>query len=431
MADDSHHIHAAEEAVLGAILLAGEAVASSLSPRLAPHHFLRPHLGQVYGLLVAMAEQGIPIDVVSVEAETIAQGVEVGGDDLLAWASTTPTTAHAARYAQVIVDAARRRGAAAAGAELIQGSREGDLAAAVGATETRLTELMAETRHRPVLTDSETQMEVLMRQVREIESGARLWLPTGLADLDEVLLGFRPGQMVVLGASTGVGKTSLAVQVAHHIAAAEQRPVMFASLEMRPVELWARALAQRARVSGKAMMSATLDGDGWARVFAAQTEAAAAPMVWVDDPGLSPAGLAGHARRVRAQRGDLCLVVVDYLQLLRAREGASNRVEAVTEMSRALKLLAMEEEVAVLALSQLSRAPKTRPDQRPQLSDLRESGAIEQDADVVLLLHQVEDEPGVTHLNVAKNRMGETARLRLTWMAEQTRFAAHTPVTEM
>ena len=253
-------------------------------------------------------------------------------------------------------------------------------------------------------------------------------VPTGYADLDNLLLGLQPSTLVILGARPSVGKTSLALGIAAEAAVTASRPVLFFSLEMSHLELTQRLVCAEARVATQLVRSGQLTDDHWNRIGAAMGRLGDAPM-WIDDnPSTSVLEIRAKARRKHAELGDLALVVVDYLQLMGGRHSAESRQVEVSEISRSLKILARELHCPVLALSQLSRAPEARTDKRPMLADLRESGAIEQDADVVMFLYRDEvydaDSPdrGIAEVHVAKHRTGPTGTVKLAFLPQYTRF---------
>jgi replicative DNA helicase len=254
-------------------------------------------------------------------------------------------------------------------------------------------------------------------------------LPTGYLDLDELLSGLQPSTLVVVGARPSVGKTAFALGMAAHAAVEEHKPVLFCSLEMGHLELTQRLLAAEARVDSSKMRNGRLTDADWTKISHALGRLSEAPLFIDDNPNLTVMEIRANARRLKSRVGELGMVVIDYLQLMSGRGRAENRQVEVSEMSRGLKILARELETPVVALSQLSRALELRADKRPMLADLRESGSIEQDADVVLFLYRDEvynpesPDVGTAEVILAKHRNGPTGNVRLAFLGHYTRFA--------
>jgi len=259
--------------------------------------------------------------------------------------------------------------------------------------------------------------------------------PTGFVDLDELLSGLQPNALVVVGARPAMGKTSFALNVAAHAAIDANKPVLVFSLEMGQLELSQRMLCSESRVDSKNMRDGKLDENDWTKISHGVGRLSEAP-IWIDDnPALTVMDIRGRARRLKSQVGDLGLIVVDYIQLMTGRATAESRQVEISEISRNLKILARELEVPVLGLSQLSRGLESRQDKRPMLADLRESGAIEQDADVVIFLYRDEvyhpdsADAGIAEVIVSKHRNGPIGTVKLAFLPKYTRFAnmARTP----
>jgi replicative DNA helicase len=254
-------------------------------------------------------------------------------------------------------------------------------------------------------------------------------LPTGYMDFDELLAGLQPGTLNVIGARPAMGKTAFALGIASNAALQSQRPVLFFSLEMGHLELTQRMLCADAKVDSTRLRTGNLSEDDWPKITRSVGRLAEAP-IWIDDnPNLTVMEIRAKARRLKSRLGDLGLIVVDYMQLMSGRGSAESRQVEVSEMSRGLKILARELETPIIALSQLSRGLEGRTDKRPMLSDLRESGSIEQDADVVAFLYRDEvynaESPdiGTAEIIIAKHRNGPTGTVRLAWLSNYTRFA--------
>lgn len=422
----------AEESLLGAMLLSRDAIAIA-SERLRSDDFYKPAHGHIYEAITSLAGAGDPTDPVTVASELERAGVldHAGGRAaLLHLQAGVPAISNAGRYARDIEDcAALRRLIAAAGelAELGYESRH-DVRGALDKAEALVFEL-AKRR----VTDTTSRFEDLLdasldRLEQLYERGEAITgLHTGFTDLDELLGGLQPGALYVIGGRPGMGKTAIALNMATHAAADSKTPTLVFSLEMSRLELTQRILCAEARIDSKRVRNGQLYERDWARVTAAIDRLADIPLWIDDDPSLSIMELRAKARRL-ASKHDLGLIVVDYVQLMTGRRGAENRQLEVAEISRGLKVLARELNCPVVALSQLSRNVEGREDKRPKLSDLRETGALEQDSDVVLFCYRDEvykptsDDRGTAEILVSKHRNGPVGQVRLSYQSEFTRF---------
>jgi len=254
-------------------------------------------------------------------------------------------------------------------------------------------------------------------------------LETGYRSLDRILQGLQPTSLSIIGARPSMGKTAFGLGILTHVGAIVKRPALYFSLEMSKQELAERILASTARIDSTKLRTGDLSDNDWNNAHKAFAMLQSAPIFIDDNPSLTVMDIRARARRIKQQQGDLGVVIIDYLQLMSSRGKAENRQVEVSEMSRALKILARELETPVIALSQLSRALEARADKRPMMSDLRESGSLEQDADVVLFLFRPEkygevtnDQRASAEIIVGKNRNGPTDTAFLTWRDEFTRF---------
>jgi replicative DNA helicase len=254
-------------------------------------------------------------------------------------------------------------------------------------------------------------------------------VPTGYVDLDKILAGMQPSALLVLGARPAMGKTSFALGIASHAGLEAQRPVLLFSLEMSQLEMSQRILCAEARVDATKVRNGTLSTAEWEKIHHAVGRLANAQIYIDDNPNVTIMDIRAKARRLKSKCGDLGCVIIDYIQLMNGRAGAESRQLEVSEISRNLKILARELDTPVLACAQLNRQLESRADKRPMLSDLRESGSLEQDADVVLFLYRDEvynpDTPdrGTAEVIVAKHRAGPTGKVRLAWLDHYTKFA--------
>jgi replicative DNA helicase len=421
----------AEDSVLGAMMLSSDAIADVIEILKADEFYRRAN-GTIYEALLAMYARGEPVDAVTAMEELKRRGhlQDVGGAlRIQELVELVPSPASASHYARIVSEAALLRRLISAAADIIElasSSPENPRMAAEQA-EGRI---YAASRH-----EDETAMvalqPVISAAVDEIEhiqqrESALAGLATGFRDIDELLSGLQAGNFIIIAARPGAGKSALAVNIARNVAVTERKPVALFSLEMSRWELGMRLLCGEAAVP----MSKVRAGKIAAGDFSAFADAADtlhdAPMYIVDSGDVTILDIRAKARRLRSREG-LSLIVVDYLQLMSPHRRVDNRQQEIAEISRSLKLLAKELDIPVVALSQLNRDPERREGAKPQLSNLRESGALEQDADVVMFIHREKDEDGhwvkgEAELLVAKHRNGPTGTIKLAFSDELIRF---------
>ena len=424
----------AEESLLGAMLLSRDAVAAAAEV-VGADDFYKPAHGHLYDAVTSLVSRGEPVDPVTVADElTRADLLDVvGGPEALIRLQTgTPATTNAHHYAKIVEEHALLRrmiGVAGEIAELGYSLPE-DVTKTIDQAESMVYEL---SQHR--MTDSMSQLSDMLKEtldrIEELydRGDAITGVPSGYSDLDAMLSGLQPNALVVVGARPAVGKTAFALGMASHAALVARRPVLFFSLEMSRVELSQRLLCSEARVDSQKVRNGRLEDADWSKITNAVGRLGEAP-IWIDDnPNVSLMEIRGKARRLKSRVGDLGMVVVDYIQLMTGRAGAESRQVEVAELSRGLKILARELEVPVVALAQLNRGLEQRADKRPMLSDLRESGSLEQDADVVMFIYRHEvyepspEHAGLAEIIVAKHRSGPTGVERLAFLDHYSRFA--------
>lgn len=424
----------AEESLLGAMLLSRTAI-DVASESLSPDDFYKPSHGHIYDAITSLSAQGEPVDPVTVAEELRrADLLEVAGGPagLIALQAATPATSSAARYARIIEEHALLRGLIGVAGEIAElgYSLPDDVTKAVDDAERMMFQVA---QHRQ--TDSMSRLHDMLDQTLDtlealVERGDSITgTPTGYADFDELTAGLQPNALIVVGARPGMGKTSFALGMAGHAALEAHRPVLFFSLEMSRIELTQRLLCSEARVDSTRVRNGRLTEDDWRRISHAIGRLGEANL-WIDDnPNVTVMEIRSKARRLQSKVGQLGMIVVDYIQLMSGRTGAESRQVEVAEISRGLKILARELECPVVALAQLNRGLEQRADKRPMLSDLRESGSLEQDADVVTFLYRDEqynaDSPdrGTAEVLVAKHRAGPTGMVRLAFLDHYTKFA--------
>jgi replicative DNA helicase len=423
----------AEQNLLGAMMLSKDAI-TLVAPMLRPTDFYKPAHAHVYDAILSLDSAGEPADPVTVADELRRAGVldQIGGQSLLAdIVSVAPAVNNAQRYAKIINDHSVLRRLIAIGGEIAEIGYDlpENVDHAVDHAETLVYEL-----GQGKVTDSMVPIDSLLSDTLDrlealVERGdAITGLPTGFMDLDRLLSGLQPSTLVVVGARPAMGKTSFALNLTANAAFQSRRPVLFFSLEMGNIELTQRLLCAEAQIDSTKVRDGRLQDAEWDRIGAAVGRLADSQIYLDDNPNISIAEIRGKARRLKSQLGDLSLIVIDYLQLMTGKANSESRQVEVAEMSRGLKILARELECPVIALSQLSRGLESRTDKRPMLADLRESGAIEQDADVVMFLYRDEvynpdsADRGMAEVIVAKHRNGPTDRISLAFRNHLTRF---------
>lgn len=424
----------AEQSVLGAILIDRDAIVE-VAEFLRPDDFYRSAHAAIYAAMLELYERREPIDIVTVaEAlERSGQLEAVGGRTYLSsLANQTPTAVHAAQYARIVERKAVLRNLIAAAGRIAQIGYEdpADVQDAVDRAEAELFRVSERrlasgfTRLRDLLHAAYDRLDYLHAHRGEV-TGIR----SGFRDLDALTTGFQPSDLVVVAARPSVGKTSFALNVAETAAVRDHKTVAIFSLEMSKEQLVLRLLSSVANIDSQRLRTGFLEELDFARIAPAMNALSEAPIYIDDTPNITTMELRTKARRLQAEAG-LDLVIVDYLQLMQASDVPrdANRVQEVSEISRGLKALARELSVPLIAISQLSRQPEMRESREPRLSDLRESGAIEQDSDLVIFLWRDKDRPDddseveEINLHLAKHRNGPTGRLKLMFRKSQTRF---------
>jgi replicative DNA helicase len=422
----------AEQSVLGAMLMSKDAIADVVEC-VRGTDFYRPMHETIFDAVLDLYGRGEPADAVTVAAQLQRQGDlgRVGGAPYLhTLVSGVPIAANAGYYAEIVREKAILRRLVDAGTRIAQWgySGEGDVddvvdraqAEVYGVTDKRTSEDYAP------LSDI---MEGTLDEIEAISNrdGAMVGVPTGFVDLDELTNGLHPGQMIIVAARPAMGKSTLGLDIARSAAIKHGMASVIFSLEMSRNEITMRLLSAEARIALNAMRNGHMNDDDWSRLARKMGEVSSAPLFIDDSPNMTMMEIRAKARRLK-QRHDLRMIVVDYLQLMQSGKRVESRQLEVSEFSRQLKLLAKELDVPVVAISQLNRGAEQRTDRRPMLSDLRESGSLEQDADMVVLIHREDayeresTRPGEADLIVAKHRNGPTATVVVAFQGHYSRF---------
>ncbi|MGQ0623104.1 MAG: replicative DNA helicase [Sporichthyaceae bacterium] len=422
----------AEQCVLGGMMLSKDAIADVVEV-LRGVDFYRPAHQLVYDVVLDLYGRGEPADAVTVAAELTKRGeiARAGGAPYLhTLISSVPTAANAGYYARIVCERAILRRLVEAGTRITQMGYTGDgeVDAIVDAAQAEIysvTERRASEDYLPL----SAIMEGTLDEIESIGSrgGQMSGVPTGFSEFDALVHGFHPGQMVIVAARPGLGKSTLALDFARSASIRHGQTSVIFSLEMGRNEITMRLLSAEAGVALHKIRAGTLTDDDWTRLARRMGEVSSAPLFIDDSPNMTMMEIRAKARRLK-QRQDLRLVIIDYLQLMSSGKKVESRQQEVSEFSRSLKLLAKELEVPVIALSQLNRGPEQRTDKKPMLSDLRESGSLEQDADIVVLLHREDayerESPraGEADMIVAKHRNGPQGVITVAFQGHYSRF---------
>lgn len=423
----------AEQSVLGSMLLSRDAIID-VSEIIKADDFYKESHKKLFDVMMEMFEKDIPIDLVTVVDELRKQNMleAIGGIDYIAsLSSNVITTANVSYYARLIKEKATLRRLIEASSEIMELSYEGDdVETVLDIAEQKIFDI-AQGRN---TTNFSPIKDVLMSTFYKIEElyknkGHLTGIPSGFSDLDIKTAGFQPSDFILVAARPSMGKTSFALNIAQNAALLTGLPVAIFSLEMSKEQLVNRLICSTANIDSQKLRTGNLDEDDWMKLAAAMTPLSKAPIYIDDTPGISVMDIRAKCRRLKLEKG-LGLVMIDYLQLMQGRGRAENRQQEISEISRSLKSLARELNVPVITLSQLSRAPESRSDHRPILSDLRESGAIEQDADIVMFLYRDDyynkdsEKKNIAEVIIAKHRNGPTGTVELLWLSQYTKFVS-------
>ena len=420
----------AEQSVLGAILIDPTCM-DHLAGILSAEDFMLEEHKDVFSAMQKMYLRSKTIDVVTLLDELVRDGVydEAGGKDYIRLISEiVPSAANVKDYAEIVRDKSMLRALISACDDItaMAYSEQEDTAHLVEMAEQKIF-AVAEGRENKGFThirDALVQVYDRLHLLAENKTEA-LGMPTGFSGLDRVLVGLGKSDLVLVGARPGMGKTSFAMNLATHAAITTKKTVCIFSLEMSAEQLVSRVMSSEALIDSYRLRSGELTDEDWGKLAHAASRLSNCDILIDDTVGLTVTGMKAKLRRTK----NLGLVVIDYLQLMQSDRRIDNRVNEVAEISRGLKLLAKELQVPVICCAQLSRGPESRTDKRPMLSDLRDSGAIEQDADIVLFLYRDEyyksekDEPqNIAEVIVAKNRHGSTGNVKMGWFGQYTKF---------
>ena len=422
----------AEMAVLGSMLLDEDAI-SIACESLDRNYFYKDTHQKIFAAIADLYNANKPVDLITLTDELKRGGIldEVGGASYLtALANAVPTAANAGHYVNIVKEKSILRTLINNATKVISlcYESEGNIDEVVDTAERFIFEVSDSKSHgsylhlKEIIKDSIETIDRIYQKKAHVTG-----VPSGYIDFDIKTAGLQPSDLIVIAGRPSMGKSALALGIAEYAGVVEKIPLAMFSLEMSKEQLVQRMLCSHARVDAHKVRTGYLATSDWPRLTAAAGKLSEAPIFIDDTPAISVMELRAKARRLKAHQ-DIKLIILDYLQLMRGSSGIENRQQEISEISRSLKSLARELRVPVIAISQLSRAVEARTDHRPQLSDLRESGAIEQDADVVVLLLREEyynptsENQGVAEVMIAKQRNGPVGSLKLAFIKEYTRF---------
>lgn len=426
-----YHLEA-EQSVLGAVLIDSGCLSTVLE-YIRPESFYRRQHQELFSIMVAMFSAGQPIDFVTVLDRAVAENVfetdQAARIYLAQIAQIVPTTSNVEAYARIVQEKYQLRCLMNVAKEVLQSvseSGEQDASALLDMAEQKIFEIRQGReasglqRIDEIIIGTYDHLQKLTGEDKELYLG----MSTGFSDLDTILTGLNKSDLILVAARPAMGKSAFALNIAANVARRQNKKVAIFNLEMSKEQLVERMLSSEGSITGNLMRTGNLSGDDWVRLAGAAQNLSTMPIYIDDAAGISVPEMKARLRRLK----DLGLVIIDYLQLMTSGRRIENRVQEVSEITRGLKIMAKELDVPVITLSQLSRGPDSRADHRPVLSDLRESGSIEQDADIVLFLYrdsyynQDSPEQNIAECIVAKNRHGETGTVKIGWDGRYTRF---------
>ena len=432
------HDPVAEQSVLGSVFISPNSLIS-LADELVPDDFYKPANKIVFKTMLSLLEKGEPIDATTMVSALTNQGdiSTVGGINyVVELVNSTPTSKNVEHYAKLVKEKATLRKVIADLSDSLSSAYQGDVSIGdiIAKTEKSMLNISNQNTgsgFRNVADILDTHMQMV--ETRSQTDGVVTGLSTGFVGLDKITTGLHEDNLIILAARPAMGKTALALNIAQYIAVKEKKPVAIFSLEMGAESLIERMLAAEGMVEGYHLKTGNLSVEEWSRLVHAQGNLYDAPIFVDDTAGIRISEIRSKARKLAQEMGGLGVIIIDYLQLITGSKG-ENRQQIVSEISRELKILAKDLKVPVIALSQLSRAVEQRQDKRPMLADLRESGSIEQDADIVAFLYRdayyqkeqadSQEANNVTELILEKNRHGSLGTVKLYFHKEYTKFSS-------
>jgi len=425
----------AEQAVIGAILLQSEALITAMERVRSEDFYSGPHR-QIYEAMVEIAENNQPVDLVTLTSHLQDQHLleEIGGVSYLAkLANSVPTAANVDYYAQIVEEKSMLRRLIRTATNIVSDgyANSEDVGVLLGDAEKKILEISNRRSGSGFISIRDVLMEVF-EKVEQLyqDKGGTTGIPSGFTDLDRMTAGFQRSDLIIVAARPSVGKTAFALNIAQNVGVRARETVAIFSLEMSAAQLVQRMICAEANVDAQRMRTGHLEGDDWEKLTMAIGSLSEAQIFIDDTPGITVAEIRAKCRRLKKEKG-LGMILIDYLQLISGRgKAGENRQQEVSEISRTLKQIARELEVPVIALSQLSRGVEQRQDKRPMMSDLRESGSIEQDADIVSFLYRDDyydkesEKKDIIEIIIAKQRNGPVGTVELVFLKKYNKFVS-------
>ncbi len=425
----------AEKGILCSIFIDPDAMEAVRGETLIPKDFHHPHHQSIYEAMLALYDKNEPIDTVTVANYLMVTGKleQIGANTLSVIEEFLPTSAAVLSYVRLVKGKSALRRLISAAKTITEKaySQSQDVNEVIDEAEQTILAIRDSTAKRGIISLKELSHIAVEKYLALIENKMPVTgVGSGFSDLDKFTAGFQPGELIIIAARPSMGKTAFSLNIAENVALDTKLPVAVFSMEMGATQLATRMIGSVGRLDQHRMRNGNLEDEDWVRLTTALGKLNDAPIFIDEGAGLSSFDVRARARRLHRQCGKLGLIVVDYLQLMSAPSGrqGENRATEISEISRSLKSLAKELDVPVVALSQLNRSVEQRPDKRPVMSDLRESGAIEQDADLILFIYRDEvynpdtQDKGTAEIIIAKQRNGPIGRVRLTFLGQHTRF---------
>ena len=423
----------AEQAVLGSMLVSRDAVQVAVEV-LKPEDFYREDNREIYSAMMDIYSIGKEIDMITVTEQLRLRGTleKVGGTQNLATLiDNVPTTSNIENYVKIVEEKSTLRNLIRVANDIIKTgySQTEELDSIIEQSEKGIFDLVQNRNSKGYASMKEILVDAFDSIEKMYQNKSRLsGIESGFIDLDEKISGLNNSDLIIVAARPAMGKSAFVLNIASFVAMHDKVPVMIFSLEMSKEQLVKRILSSESEIDSMKLNNANLDSDEWLKLGEASGRLSDIPIYIDDTPALSSSEIRAKCRKAKLEK-NVGLIIIDYLQLMESRTNNASRQQEISEISRSLKILAKELDVPVIALSQLSRATESRADHRPMLSDLRESGSIEQDADIVMFLHREDyydketEKKNIAEVIIAKNRNGETGTVELAWMGKYTKFA--------
>lgn len=423
----------AEQAVLGSMLVDKDAVVAAIEA-LKPDDFYREDNKEIFSAMYDIYNSGRHIDMITVKDELVLRGSleKVGNLEYLSLLiDSVPTTSNIESYVKIVEEKSTMRNLIKAANDILKMTYSGteEVDTIIEQAEKQIFDVLQNRNSRGYASLKEILITTFDNIEKLYHSGNKVsGVESGFIDLDAKISGLNPSDLIIVAARPAMGKSAFVLNIASYVAMHQKVPVMIFSLEMSKEQLVNRILCSESEVDSMKLKNADLSSEDWLKLGEASSKLAEVPIYIDDTPGLSSAELRAKCRKAKLEK-NIGLVIIDYLQLMESKTKNASRQQEISEISRSLKILAKELSIPVIALSQLSRATESRADHRPMLSDLRESGAIEQDADIVMFLHREDyynpetEKKNIAEVIVSKNRNGSTGTVELAWLGQYTKFA--------